>query len=167
VRFGSVGSLHSKYQGLARNTVRVGTCGPRFERAPGYSPKRPGDLKPDRDYAEWRIRHLILVREHACFRLQPNSPIHAFSLKCSAAGNALLGTLRIPGTGLYVYENALPVVALEKEESISWCEVCFPRPKTGVRIDFDYIERVTGLSRSKLSEMWAELVGDPSLYGPS
>lgn len=126
------------------------------------------DLKPERDHITMRVRRLMLVPRHGCFRAGRRACLHRFNPDCPDAGNTLFAFASGKENSLHVYPNALPVVAQSSDDTlVDWCDVCFPPSAGGVRIDLDYIEEVTGLSRSKLHEMWMQASGDDSLYGLS
>lgn len=127
-----------------------------------------GMLRPDRDHMDLKLRHFFLVPEHGCFQLGRTEPLHRFNEQCIAAGEALFRTIKEEGAGAYVYKNAL-VAANQPggETAVCWCDVCFPVSVTGIRISFDYIEQVTGLSRSQICLLYDEITGEPFLEGLS
>lgn len=64
-----------------------------------------------------------------------------------------------------VYNSALVPLALERpphQEDFPWCDKCFPILSEGLRVDFAYMEQVTGLTRSQLEVMRREVNGDDS-----
>ncbi len=126
-----------------------------------------GDLKPIQDHIkDWRVRYFMLVPRNGCFRLSNTEPLHRFNQSCEAAANVLLRRVREVNVPIYVYSNALWAVTAPGEESrVSWCDTCFPRLSGGVRITFEYIEEVTGLSRAKLHAICDAVTGQPFLEG--
>jgi transcriptional regulator with XRE-family HTH domain len=125
-------------------------------------------LESDCDHINWHVRHYLLVPRHGCFQLEGRSGLHRFNPECRDAGAAMYSFANGKETGVFVFPNALQaIVSLGGEDKIGWCDKCFPRSEDGVRVDFDYIEEVTGLSRAKLHEILMQITGDDSLHGLS
>lgn len=126
-------------------------------------------LKPEKPYIDdWCVRYFLFVPQHGCFRSGPTEALHRFNEDCSAARDLLYRAVaRDDVPGIQVIANAL--VALTEPailgNGINWCECCFPVRANGSRLDFDYIERVTGLDRAQLHCLWQESTGDNSLQG--
>jgi transcriptional regulator with XRE-family HTH domain len=127
-----------------------------------------GMLKPEKDHMDLKVRHFFLVPTHGCFQLSRTEPLHRFNARCTAAGDALFRTIKEHGTGTYVYKNAL-VAATQPggESAVHWCDACFPVSPVGTRIGFEYIEQVTGLSRTKICALYDEITGEAFLEGLS
>jgi transcriptional regulator with XRE-family HTH domain len=127
-----------------------------------------GLLKPERDHMDLKVRHFFLVPTHGCFQLSRTEPLHRFNERCIAAGDALFRTIKEENTGAYVYKNAL-VAATQPggESAVQWCDACFPVSPAGTRIGFEYIEQVTGLSRSQVCTLYDETTGEIFLEGLS
>src|SRR5207245_4386105 len=96
---------------------------------------------------DWRVRYFVLVPRHGCFQLAQTEPLHRFDQNCGAAGRAFFQTQKYANTGAYVYKNALFAMRQAGDESnVNWCDTCFPKLPTGLRITFEYIEQVTVLN---------------------
>lgn len=130
-----------------------------------------GGLVPSKPYIEnWRTRYFAVVPLHGCFRLSESHALHRFNPDCSEAVaivfRALLG--EIPGLNLYT--SALTPLALDRPthpDGFPWCDTCFPVSSGGLRVDFEYMARVTGKTRSQLEVLLREFSGDDSLLGLS
>jgi transcriptional regulator with XRE-family HTH domain len=120
-----------------------------------------------KDYIDdWRVRYFALVPSHACFQLTQTEPLHRFDQNCDAAGQAFFRTQRHANTGAYVYKNALFAMRqVGDESSVNWCDTCFPKLPTGLRITFEYIEHVTGLNWTQLQALSEASIEEPFLYG--
>jgi transcriptional regulator with XRE-family HTH domain len=123
-------------------------------------------LKPFID--DWRVRYFVVVPQHGCFRLSPADKLHRFNEECSEATAAVfraVSSREIPG--LHVYNNAMVAVGREElpNDSAHWCDCCFPILSNGCRLDYEYMERVTGLTRAELTTLWQKVSGDSSLHG--
>jgi hypothetical protein len=68
--------------------------------------------------------------------------------------------------GVHVHSNTL-WAALQPggEAAIRWCDSCFPPFNGGARISFEYIEQVTGWSRSQLHSLTDAITGQPFIEG--
>ena len=73
---------------------------------------------------------------------------------CSAAGHTLYRAAKRRNVVVHVYSHALGV-ALQPggEAAVHWCDTCFPPLNGGTRVSFEYIEQVTGWSRSQLNSL--------------
>jgi transcriptional regulator with XRE-family HTH domain len=126
-----------------------------------------GDLKPLKDHIpDWLVQHFMVVPKHGCFRLNPTEPLHRFNASCSAAGDTLYRAAKRRNTEIQVYSNAL-WAALQPggEAAVQWCNACFPPLNSGARISFEYIEQVTGWSRSQLHSLTDAITGQPFIEG--
>jgi transcriptional regulator with XRE-family HTH domain len=125
-------------------------------------------LEPKPDHITLHVRHYLLVPRHGCFQLLGRSGLHRFNPECNDAGAAIYSFANGNETGVYVFPNALQaILTLGGEDKIGWCDGCFPQLEDGLRVDFDYIEKVTGFSRAKLHEFIMQVTGDDSLQGLS
>lgn len=119
-----------------------------------------GPIKPIEQYSEdWRVQHFLVVPRHGCFRANPEAPLHRFNPDCPAAGDALFTAIKDKQPGLHVLRDALVAIADEKHPSVTWCDRCFPVSGDGSRLNFDYLEKVTGLRRDQLYEMYEAYSG--------
>jgi transcriptional regulator with XRE-family HTH domain len=130
-----------------------------------------GDLKPKQRFVnDWRLRYFLFIPRHGCFRVNPDEPLHRFNANCPPACAALFEGIagrNVPG--VEVAANAL--VAITEPDffrrGLNWCDCCFPLHADGSRLDFEYLELVTGLDRARLYALWQETIGDNSLQGLS
>lgn len=126
-----------------------------------------GDMKPLKEYIDnWRVQHLLVIPRHGCFRLGESEPLHLFNDSCETGLNALFRTAKRQTHGTQVYSNAL-WAALKPggEDSVCWCDTCFPSLPGGGRVTFEYIERVTGWNRAQLHALCDAITGQPYLEG--
>jgi hypothetical protein len=105
---------------------------------------------------------------HGCFRLDAAEPLHRFDANCSAANDTVFRAItrrEIPG--VQVVASALVAIGEPDffRSGINWCDHCFPALEDGSCLNFDYIERVTGLDRAKLHSLWQESMGEEFLLG--
>lgn len=102
------------------------------------------DLQPRKPFvADWRTRHFLLVLRHSCFQPNGTGPLHRFDSGCKVAGAELFRMLKSESSGVGVYANALCAVhKAGSEDALDWCEYCFPRPVSGLRVGFSYLESV-------------------------
>jgi transcriptional regulator with XRE-family HTH domain len=130
-----------------------------------------GDLKPNQRFGDdWRVRYFLFIPRHGCFRVNPDEPLHRFNENCPAACATLFeGIAGRETPGLEVVANAL--VAITEPDilrrGLNWCESCFPLHADGSRLDFEYLETVTGFDQARLYAIWQETNGDDSLQGLS
>jgi transcriptional regulator with XRE-family HTH domain len=126
-----------------------------------------GELKPTADYIEdWRIRYFMLVPSHGCFRLTHADQMHWFNGDCRAAGEAFFRAVKEENTGAHVFTNALFAVTQPGgENSVRWCDTCFPLLPGGARISFEYIQQVTGWDRAQLHALIDAVTGEPFIEG--
>lgn len=132
-------------------------------------PRIGADLQPTKDHIDdWTIRYFVLVPRHGCFHLDKAAPLHRFDQNCRAAGEAMFLTHKRGDTGAYIYKNAIYAMsAAGGDKRVNWCDACFPLSSSGERLDFDYLEQITGLSRSQLHELCKTVGGEPFLQGLS
>ena len=128
------------------------------------------DLHPIEPYTSWRVRHYILTLRHGCFRLGATELLHRFNPDCSEATSTLFKVVsgsEIPG--IESYENAIAVIAHHEAArgDINWCDCCFPQLPNGSRLNMEYLESITGLTREKIELRMREETGDDSLLGLS
>jgi transcriptional regulator with XRE-family HTH domain len=123
-----------------------------------------GDMKPDRSYTTWRVRHLVLVPRFGCFRTSPDAALHQVDSECAERGNVFFGALK-NSSNLFVYKDALPIVVTELDDATCWCDQCFPKTAQGMRIDLDYIQKARRISRAELLRVMTEQ--GESLFGLS
>jgi hypothetical protein len=128
-----------------------------------------GALKAEKSYMDdWRVRHFVLVPRHGCFRLGSSEPLHRFDEDCPSSKDALFRAVTQRNTpDAHVVADALVAITAPTfvGTGINWCDICFPVLEDGSRLNFDYIERVTGLDRAKLHSMWEESTGESFLHG--
>src|SRR6266567_1253541 len=121
-----------------------------------------GVLKPEKPYIDdWRVQYFLVVPRHGCFRTSPPAPLHRFNVDCAAAGEAVFHAATHEDVGLHIFANALVAVL----ETTNWCDVCFPVHSDGSRLDFDYVEQVTGLRRDQWHTLFEEATGEEFLRG--
>jgi transcriptional regulator with XRE-family HTH domain len=128
-----------------------------------------GDLKPKQLFVDdWRVRFFLFIPRHGCFRVNPDEPLHRFNENCHAACSTLFeGIARGEVPGIEVLSNALVAVSEPAfaRSGLIWCDSCFPIYPDGSRLNFEYMETVTGLTRAQLHVLWQESTGDDSLLG--
>lgn len=126
-----------------------------------------GDLKPISDHIpDWLVQYFMVVPKYGCFRLGPAESLHRFNEGCSAAGVALFSAVKHKSVGAHVYDNALwAAVEPGGENSVRWCDRCFPVLPGGARITFEYIEQVTGCNRAQLHALCDAITGQPFIEG--
>jgi|GEM_PF-2982965 len=131
--------------------------------------RNDGTLKLEKPYIDdWCVRYFLFVPRHGCFRLDSAEPLHRFDANCSDASDAIFHAItqrEIPG--IQVVANAFAAIG-EPDffgSGINWCDRCFPILEDSSRLNFDYIERVTGLDRAKLYSLWQESTGEGFLQG--
>lgn len=130
------------------------------------------DLHPSKPYLDdWKVRHYILVLRHGCYQhiagQGANGLLHRFDAVCPDGATEMLNGFRRKTGGVHVYANALgAIVGLQGEDSVAWCEKCFPL-KNGHHITDEYLSVITGLSLEKLHRIYAEITGEDSLLGLS
>lgn len=125
-------------------------------------------LKPEVPYDEnWNVRYFAVIPRHGCFRASETELLHRFSPICRTAMWTIFQGLNDPEASAYVYPNALIPVFLSARVDIKWCDVCFPVHTDGSRLDFEYLESITGLTREQMELRMREEAGDDSLLGLS
>jgi transcriptional regulator with XRE-family HTH domain len=123
---------------------------------------KSGFLKPEKPYIDdWRVQYFVVVPRHGCFRTDASAPLHRFNEDCAAAGDAVFHAVTHEDVGLHVFANALVAMA----ETTNWCDVCFPVHSDGSRLNFDYVEDVTGLRREQLYALYEAATGEEFLQG--
>jgi transcriptional regulator with XRE-family HTH domain len=119
-------------------------------------------LGPDKQYIDdWRIQHFLVVPRHGCFQINASAPLHRFNESCARAGEAVFQAIKQENVGLHVFSNALVATS----ENTRWCEECFPPHPDGSRLNVDYLEQITGLSRTQLYELYETESGEQYLQG--
>jgi transcriptional regulator with XRE-family HTH domain len=128
-----------------------------------------GDLKPKQRFVDdWRVRFFLCIPRHGCFRANPDEPLHRFNDNCPTACSTLFeGIVRREVPGIEVVTNGLVAVSEPDffRSGVRWCDSCFPLYPDGSRLNFEYMETVTGLTRAQLHVLWQESTGDDSLLG--
>jgi transcriptional regulator with XRE-family HTH domain len=130
-----------------------------------------GDLKPKQRFVDdWRVRYFLFVPRHGCFRVNPDEQLHRFNEDCPLACSTLFeGIVRRNVPGVEVIANALIAISepVFFQDGINWCDSCFPIHSDGSRLDFEYLETITGLTREQMNLRIREEAGDDSLLGLS
>jgi len=70
--------------------------------------------------------------------------------------------------GVHIFASALVPIGLDRPahpEDFPWCDKCFPVLPDGLRVNFDYMLLVTGMTRAELEQKRREFEGDDSLVG--
>ena len=120
-----------------------------------------GFLKPEKPYIDdWRVQYFLVVPQHGCFQINPSAPLHRFNENCAKAGEAVFQAIK-KENGLHIFNNALMAIS----ENTNWCEECFPLHSDGSRLNFDYVEQITGLNRTQLYELFEAESGEQHLQG--
>jgi transcriptional regulator with XRE-family HTH domain len=128
----------------------------------------PGLPKPESDCInDWRVRHYLLVTRNGCFQQETTGLLHRFDKGCTDAGAALFGRHK-NNAGMLLYCNVLYAIMRAKDEnSVRWCDTCFPVSKSGVRVATEYLEEITGVTRQKLYEIYESMNETQFLQGLS
>jgi transcriptional regulator with XRE-family HTH domain len=131
--------------------------------------KSNGVLRPEKDHIDdWRVEHHFVVPRHGCFRLGTTEALHRFNDSCPAAGDALFRAIKqCDGPGVQVFANALVAITDPAffESGMNLCETCFPVLPDGSRLNFEYVELVTGLNRAQWDSLCHESTGEEFLEG--
>jgi transcriptional regulator with XRE-family HTH domain len=128
----------------------------------------PGLPKPESECIDdWRVRHYLLVGRYACFQEETTEPLHRFDKACRDADAALFGRLKNKA-GMFVYPNVLcEIIRAGDENSVPWCDICFPVSKSGARVSTEYLEEITGATRQKLYKIYERMNETQPLQGLS
>jgi transcriptional regulator with XRE-family HTH domain len=126
-----------------------------------------GEMKPLKDHIpDWLVQHFMVVPKYGCFRLSPTEPLHSFNTSCTQAGDTLYRAAKRRNVPVHVYSNALwAAMKPNSENTVRWCDTCFPPLSGGARISFEYIEKVTGLNRWQLHSLTDAITGQPFIEG--
>jgi transcriptional regulator with XRE-family HTH domain len=121
-----------------------------------------GFLKPEKPYIDdWRIQYFLVVPRHGCFQKNPSAPLHGFNENCKEGGEAIFEGIKQENVGLHIFSNALVAIS----GVTKWCDQCFPVRSDGSRLNFEYLELVTGLERAQLYELYEAAAGEEFLQG--
>jgi transcriptional regulator with XRE-family HTH domain len=128
----------------------------------------PGLPRPETDFLDdWRIRHYLLVGRHGCFQHEATGPLHRFDRGCREAGEELWRRYG-NNAGMFIYFNVLyAIIRAGDEHSVPWCETCFPLFENGARVNSEYLEQITGMTRQKLYEIYEGMNETQFLQGLS
>lgn len=78
--------------------------------------------------------------------------LHEFNPRCDFAVDAVHRMYRRE-IEVGLFPNAIQaVIARGNSEDLNWCDRCFPLEIDGARLGYNYMERLTGLSRQELEE---------------
>ena len=103
----------------------------------------------------WTRNDFVAVPKCGCFHLGgkgSSEQVHEFNPNCALAVDAVHRMYRRE-IEVGLFPNAIQaMISRGDNTSLNWCDSCFPFDSDGCRLGYNYMERLTGLSRQELEE---------------
>jgi len=103
----------------------------------------------------WTRNDFVAVPKNGCFHLGGRGSkelLHEFNPNCDLAVDAVHRIYRRE-IEVGLFPNAFQaIIARGDNDQPNWCDRCFPLDSDGARLGYNYMERLTGLSRQELEE---------------